>query len=70
VTKHKPLIFKGNAKPSLGLENPEVQWGGEREGEFGEKFARTRDAARSSGPRRIRQNPAKREGFSIPQREV
>ena len=58
------------AKPSLGLENPEVQWDGEKEGEFGEKFAKTCDAAHASSPKRIRENSAKLEGFSIPQRAV
>ena len=46
------------ARPSHGLKNPEVQWDGEKEGEFGEKFAKTCDAAHASSPKRVRENPA------------
>jgi hypothetical protein len=63
------LIRKEIAKPSLGLENPEVQWDGEREN-VAKNSPKTRDAARASSPQRIRGNPEKGKGFSIPQRTV
>jgi hypothetical protein len=55
----KSLICKEIEKRSLGLGFREVQGDREREREFGEKFAKTRDVTPAPSPREIRRNPAK-----------
>jgi hypothetical protein len=49
------LICKEIAKPSLGLENPEVQGDREREREFGEIFAIFGDRPKYRSPRGLRE---------------